>query len=55
MTSPKKYKAVVGLTLEDGKRIEPGKDVPAKVIEHNKWLVKQGKVVEKKTAKKGAK
>lgn len=44
MTTPKNkkvaYVAVVGLTLKDGSRIEPGEPV----VKPEKWLVEQGKV-----------
>ena len=41
MTKPKKrWIAVVGLTLKDGTRIEPGDPVERPV----KWLIEQGKV-----------
>ena len=36
-----KYVAVVGLTLKDGSRIEPGEPYPGKPP---KWLVEQRKV-----------
>lgn len=43
MTEPKskRYVAVVGLTLKDGTRIEPGEPYPGKPA---KWLIEQGKV-----------
>lgn len=43
MTSKtKKYVAVVGLTLKDGTRVEPGEPID----KPDKWLVKAGKVKE---------
>jgi len=40
-TKPKKvYRAVVGLTLKDGSRAEPG-DI---VVKPPEWLIAQGKV-----------
>ena len=39
----KKWRAVVGLTLGDGTRIEPGEVVPDPL----EWMVEQGKVVKK--------
>ncbi len=40
----KKLKAVVGLTLADGTRIEPGETVPPEVVEAAPWLLEQGAV-----------
>lgn len=39
--SPKRYVAVIGLTLKDGTRVEPGEPVPGRPA---KWLIDQGKV-----------
>ena len=41
MTTRKPYEAVVGLTLKDGTRVEPGDDYPGRPP---KWLIEQGKV-----------
>ena len=43
MTKPKtqRYVAVVGLSLKNGDRVEPGEPYPGKPP---KWLVDQGKV-----------
>ncbi len=38
---PKKYRAVVGITLKNGDRVEPGELYPGKPAE---WLIKQDKV-----------
>ena len=37
----KKYRAITGLTLKDGSRVEPGEVFPGKPPT---WLVEQGKV-----------
>jgi len=42
MTKPKTYVAVVGLTLKNGDRVEPGDKYPGKPA---KWLIEQGKVI----------
>lgn len=42
---PKKYRAVVGLTLKNGDRVEPGELFPGRPP---KWLREQGKVEEVK-------
>jgi len=41
MANPKKYVAVVGLTLRNGDRVEPGQPYPGRPP---KWLIEQGKV-----------
>lgn len=41
MTEKKRYVAVVGLTLKNGSRVEPGEPYPGKPA---KWLIQQGKV-----------
>ena len=41
MATKKQWKAVIGLTLKDGSRVEPGKDYPG---QPPKWLIVQGKV-----------
>ncbi len=38
---PKQYRAVVGITLKDGARVEPGELYPGKP---DKWLIDAGKV-----------
>ena len=41
MATKKQWVAVVGLTLKDGTRVEPGEDYPGVPP---KWLITQGKV-----------
>ena len=38
---PARYVAVVGITLKNGDRVEPGEPYPGKPDE---WLIEQGKV-----------